>query len=466
MLRDVLDRFRLGMILLACLLTISASVSLAGQDDPTWQAHVDPSGQIFPSMVLGMATATAIQGRDEPLDVPETAEAQAIADAVAAQTLGDPRGWIYVTLRAPKDRTQIRVTISCDEIMEPSTYRGVLEKAGAFYGIAPRIRWKYQTLAAIRQPSPVNVVFQVAIDGSEVDEQVQVATLHTINDCPILHVEEDADTGLATIRDLSPMFAAYVNEDHPWVDALLSEAIGTHLVDQFTGYQLGNADEVFKQVYAVWNVLQQRGLTYSDISRTSSREGTVPSQHVRLLDESIAMKQANCVDGSVLLASILRKIGIDVFLMSTPTHCYIGFFTDAGRATMAGLETTMLGQARKDEFERTKTLRSLLNDDRTFSQASFDSFNAALAVGTKNLEADVVKIQAGEFQYIQVLINEAREQGIRAIPYVAPPAVTIPGRPAAPDAQQQLRDELESLRIPEPSKDPGAETPADDEPKR
>ncbi len=409
--------------------------------EPAWKAHVDPAGQIYPSMVLAMATAKPTPEAEE-----KSEKQAAVDEKVAAQTLGDPDGWIYVTLTAPADETPIRVTVTCDDVMEPSTYKGVLAKKGEFYGIAPKIRWKYKDLAKVRQPIPANVVFSVKLGEAEAEEDVRVVTLHTVNDCPYLHIEIDHENEQVHVRNLAFMLAAYVNEDHPWIDTLLREAIETRIVESFTGYQLGKEEEVFKQVYAVWNVLQQRGITYSDITRTSVREDTVPSQHVRFLDESIEMKQANCVDGSVLVASILRKIGIDVFLFVTPNHCYLGFFTDRERTNMVGLETTVLGTARKDEFERTKKLRELLKDTRTFDEASYQSFEAALAVGSKNLTEHTAKMLAGEFQYVQVLIKEAREQGIKAIPYFPP------GRPASPPAKPEdetdrIRREIRDLKI-------------------
>jgi hypothetical protein len=164
------------------------------------------------------------------------------------------------------------------------------------------------------------------------------------------------------------------------------------------------------------------------------------------------MKQANCVDGSVLLASALRKIGIEVFLFVTPNHCYIGFFTDPRREHMVGLETTLLGKADKGTFEKTKGLRALLDDEKTFDEASFESFEAALGVGTKNLEADTGKMLGGEFRYMQVIVSEARKQGIRAIPYFPPEKpLALPDLAPAPSAKEEVkndvRDQLEKLKI-------------------
>ncbi|MBL8759938.1 MAG: hypothetical protein JNL50_01415 [Phycisphaerae bacterium] len=442
--------------------------------DDAWTCHVDPANQFYPAMIIAMATAKAGDAPEELSTLPALELIQKEMLTVE-RTLGDPEGWLYVMVKAPKDDTPIKVTIECPDVMEPSTFKGVLKEGGATYGVGPKVRWKYRELSRVRQSLPVNVVFKVQLDNGEVEEDVRVCTLHTINDCPYLHLSEADESGQMTAHNMSFLFAAYVNEDHPWVDQILKQAIESRTVENFVGYQAGSVDDVMKQVFAVWNVLQQRGITYSDISRVSSREGRVPSQHVRFLDESFDMKQANCVDGSVLLASVLRKIGIDVFLMLTPKHCYIGFFTDAGREHMVGLETTMMGRARKDELERTSNLRSLLGDERTFDQASLESFDGALGAGTKALEEDIKKMATGEFMYLQVLIKEAREQGIKAIPYVRPEEKdALPGLPAdltpeqreaierkAEEArQEEVRRQLKDLHIP---RDKVRKTPPKDE---
>src|SRR6185503_5020189 len=72
---------------------------------------------------------------------------------------------------------------------------------------------------------------------------------------------------------------------------------------------------------------------------------SVNSQHVRMIDESINNAQANCVDGSVLLASLLRKIGIEPMLVMVPGHCYLAFHLDEEGKEVAALETTLLGSS-------------------------------------------------------------------------------------------------------------------------
>jgi len=72
---------------------------------------------------------------------------------------------------------------------------------------------------------------------------------------------------------------------------------------------------------------------------------TILSQHVRLVGDSTRTSQANCADGSVLFASIFRKIGLNAFLVVLPTHMMVGVGTDRNNSQAAYIETTMLSDA-------------------------------------------------------------------------------------------------------------------------
>jgi hypothetical protein len=73
------------------------------------------------------------------------------------------------------------------------------------------------------------------------------------------------------------------------------------------------------------------------------------TQYVRLLGESIDYAQSNCVDGSVLMASIFRKIGLNVNLIEIPEHMFIGVSLDREGKDNIYIETTTLASDTLDE---------------------------------------------------------------------------------------------------------------------
>jgi hypothetical protein len=210
------------------------------------------------------------------------------------------------------------------------------------------------------------------------------------------------------------MFAAYVNENHPWIDGLLKDALATGIVDSFTGYQSGDPDVVENQVFAIWHALQRRGIKYSDISTTTPNK-LVVSQSVRFLEDTIEAEQANCVDGSVLMASILRKIGIEAYLVMVPGHCFLAYLSGEGEdATMIGLETTMLGN---DNLKKTGDLSKLSEKAKAKEfAASAKTFLNAMETGMASLQKHEEAFGSGEDPAIQLIsISESREMGIRPI---------------------------------------------------
>ena len=264
--------------------------------------------QLFPSYIVATAT---VQGQDEKARTADN-----------PNVLGNGSGVLGVRLRSPKDTASVRVTISSDLILEPSVFSGTLASQGEEYRINPNLKFKYATLIQNKQALPVDVTYRVEIDEQPVEEKTETIVLRSINDCPRMIVDGKS------VTDVRFMFAAYVNEQHPFVEKVLREALDEGIVDSFSGYQSGETADVYGQVYALWKALSKRDVRYSNITATAAASEKVHSQHVRLIDESINNAQANCVDGSVLFASLLRKVGIEPYLVLIPGHCYVAFQVD------------------------------------------------------------------------------------------------------------------------------------------
>lgn len=364
----------------------------------TWVTVVEPGESIFPSLVVGQATIKPDEADPDPT------------------SLGDPMGLLGVGIVSPGVALPVRVTLSAPDIMEESTFTGKLMKEGETYAISPKIKWKFKELLKSRQQMPVNVTFKVKVADRPEEEKTQTVTLRTINDCPyVMHIGDE-------VRDTRWMFAAYVNEDHPWVDQILKESLGTGIVESFTGYQTGKEEDVLNQVFAIWQTLQKRGIRYSDVSTNSIESATVASQHVRFLDESIVAHQANCVDGAIMLASLLRKIGLQPSLVFVPGHCYLAMSIVRDGSRTIGIETTVIGRAVHEDFEKpTLRLRP------SFEKASLDTFNLAVKVGSENFARHIEKINDPlDEEHVMISIAEAREIGVRPMPYLPADAAAQP----------------------------------------
>ena len=168
------------------------------------------------------------------------------------------------------------------------------------------------------------------------------------------------------------------------------------------------------QVFAVWNVLQRRGIKYSDVSTTTPSKFVV-TQTVRFLEDSVAATQANCVDGSVLMASVLQKIGINSYLVMVPGHCFLAFdASDEEGAKRIGLETTMLGD---DELNPVGEIANLTQKAKIAEfQESYKTFSNAVKTGNANLKKYKAKFDDESEPDVQLIsVADARDLGIMPI---------------------------------------------------
>lgn len=416
----------------------------ARAEGPEFEFFSYTGKDIFPSAIISTATVNWSEfgadaeeegAGDEVEDAPEGEEEETVDEI---RVLGDPNGWLGVSLSGVPAGANLKVELSGEGWLKPSRFSGkaVSEEGDELEGdidIMPKGAWDYEALRLIQEQKPVNLTIKVSVNGKELPEQTETLVLRSINDCPFF-VIHNAGTDDETVDDLSWCFAAYVNENHPWIDALLKEALttakdgdGSPLIKGFTGYQSGDQEEVLKQVFAIWQVLQRRGIKYSDVSTTTPSKKAV-SQVVRTLDQTVEATQANCVDGTVLMASILTKIGLHAYLVMVPGHCFLAFDGDAKGESVIGFETTLLGEDNLksiDELKRLQVkaadkevdLKKLNESVAKEAQASMATFLNAIDAGNASLDKHAEDLLGGDDPSIQMIsVREARQLGIMPLP--------------------------------------------------
>jgi len=340
-----------------------------------WTPILSPRDQIFPALVLATANLPDSPSRN-------------------TRVIGDSNGLIGVRMRAERDGQKVRIGVELPGWLRPSYIEAELPTAGKRYSIFPTLAWDFDRLRSLRQPLPETINFSVRIGTGAVEERSLRVRMRSINDAPYFISNQKSST------DLSWMFAAYVDEDHPRVTSILSDALALRVVKRFDGYQSRDPKLVLKQVFAIWYALQRRGIHYSSITRTGNSNGEVLAQHVRFLDESWQNNQANCVDGSVLLASVLRKIDLNPSLVLVPGHMLLAFELSPG-GERAYLETTRL-----DSLQPGK-------NGKLDENASFKSFTEATRRGYATYQAAARNFgDASKPEYQIIDIGAARALGV------------------------------------------------------
>jgi len=153
---------------------------------------------------------------------------------------------------------------------------------------------------------------------------------------PRAYLRKDGDQ---TINNYS--WVQWIQPQSDSVTSIVESARLLHAQKQLVGYQdpgkTGLYAEITRdQVKAVYDALQARGIGYVSAA-TSDPFGQV----VLYPNQTLRRKMANCIDGAILFASVLERIGINVDLVIIPGHAFIGYRTWKDAETYEFVETTM-----------------------------------------------------------------------------------------------------------------------------
>ena len=271
-----------------------------------WQVDITPDGELFPALQLSQA----------PRD--------------AATAIGGGDGLINVRIRGAGAPTHVHLRIETEGLRTPAIV-DTTSGANAMFDLHPRLDWDVAALQAL--PAPRRQRLRVTLNGKTREIEVR---LHPLDDA-LYFVREGRD-----YVDLGWAFAGYVNPRDPVVDEVLALARSTD-PDFATDARAQDAAATLRRVGAVWAALEKHGLRYASGNPALSQGPVVYSQRVRLLGEVWRERRANCIDSSVLIASVLERLGVRAFIVLVPGHAFVGFHAGTGQRDTQYLETTLLG---------------------------------------------------------------------------------------------------------------------------
>lgn len=289
-----------------------------------------------------------------------------------------------VSVTSPVNNGVLRVVLDSSSLNYVSILQETLPKKGERYTFHPIVKWKYDKLYATRQSGNIDLTFTCYINDEEVDIKNLKLQYRSVNECP-LNLRDASGHNV----DVRWMFAGYVNEDHPYIENILTETLNLNVITRFNGYQK-NAEQVKQQVFAIWYYALNHGIAYSSISCTSNPSKRTNVQHIRFFDEVYNTRQANCVDACVFFASILRKIGLKPVIFVEPCHAYLGYYTDKNRKNIALLETTITGWVNFPELQRSLDEKGKLPPKQIKAVSQYLS------------EASIKKLEKGELEFVEM----------------------------------------------------------------
>ena len=125
---------------------------------------------------------------------------------------------------------------------------------------------------------------------------------------------------------LPQSLVSFVTPDTPAVRQLIVKA-AQKLKDlsgssSFTEYQSGNPNEVVRQVAAIFATLHEEGIVYRSMPASYEQIG----QRITLPEQVLSGKLGNCVELSLLFASVLEGVGINSGIILENGHAYLGIW--------------------------------------------------------------------------------------------------------------------------------------------
>lgn len=352
-------------------------------------------GNLFPSAILSVATTNT-----------------QVIPPMSGEYVGNPKSCVAIKLKSGRANTVVRIELAETPFYARSVSTFVLPKEHTEYIIYPDILWRYNALRDNEQAEPISVVANVEVDGKDLGQKVRTFSVRSINEC-LLGFNKQLPDGRTRYVSTRLFYAAYVNEENPLIDKVLREALNTRIVRRFLGYQ-STPEMVDKQVYALWYVLQKRNFKYSSVSYSSLSSNVVYAQRVRTFEDALNSSQINCVDGSVLFASLLRAINITPVLVQMPGHMFVGYYTDSVKKNLTFLETTMIGDVDLDDYFPDEKLDST-RTTKSQGEMSRLTFEKSKEYALREYMRVKDKVQANKPNYLFVEINKNVRRNVQSI---------------------------------------------------
>ena len=159
------------------------------------------------------------------------------------------------------------------------------------------------------------------------------------------------------VEDISNFLGVFVTPNQPEIIQFLRTVTDFHPMKQLGGYQ-GNQKgdiefksgkaSVIQQLNAIFNALKKVDLTYTNsvidsnsFPQNFNNNNNFYGQRVRLPKESLKERQANCIDGTFLYASLLEACSLNSAIVLMKGHSFLAWESWENNREWRFLETIM-----------------------------------------------------------------------------------------------------------------------------
>lgn len=203
---------------------------------------------------------------------------------------------------------------------------------------------------------------------------------------------------------LPQCLASFVTPNHPAVNNIIAKAASNLKeisgTSAFTAYQTGNSNEVRKQVAAVYGALHAEGIVYRSVPASYE----VVGQRITLPDQVLSSKVGNCIELTLLFASVLESLGINSGIVLQEGHAYLAVWLIDDCC-----QYSVCDDASYIEKKCSEGIDEMLVLECTQITAESTTFEEAQTIATKNLA------NTGIFEMF-IDIKRSRLEQVRPLP--------------------------------------------------
>lgn len=188
-------------------------------------------------------------------------------------------------------------------------------------------------VTTVKQEETVRVtefeIVPVAAKLLELTERVNTSFKITVIASGEIICEEEYELALMPFDQwlgtsiLPQTLVSFITPNHPAISSLILKA-AAKLKDlsgssSFHAYQAGNSNDVRMQVAAIYAALHDEGIVYRGLPASYEAVG----QRITLPDQVLATKLGNCIELTLLFASVLESVGINCGIIIQKGHAYL-----------------------------------------------------------------------------------------------------------------------------------------------
>jgi len=244
--------------------------------------------------------------------------------------------------------TEVEVQIGCHVVnYSDHTVRRIPIPTGSNWAPGHTVL-KRPELLKLRDAVPANVNWTIHCGPpgklQEIDRGQFEIKLLPPNHFPMA-VWDDAEQSLL---NQTWLIAAWVRPGAPGLQQLLNKASEEC---ELVGYQAPEGEDpaeyTRRQVAAIYNAVKGAKLNYQNSAQVYLHDPKYYIQQVRLPEQTLKDRAANCLDMAVLFASLMASCQIDPLILFVPGHAVVGWSDGAGGREF--LQTTGIAQRSFEE---------------------------------------------------------------------------------------------------------------------